>query len=314
MSGDARHTPPLCQAKRITARGSDLRIADWPHPTLYCNDSLRCDRPTEGRNPAAPDIGATTGGKELMRNKKWLITALAGAALFAGSVFAEEQTAPHVEFAPGFWLAGLSGDGTINGQPVKYNRTASDLLDHLRVGGSLAGKVVWNKFAIGGQLDGYSLSTRDLKGGGAPLNAKLDTDIVLSELAAGYTLNGRREGQTYTIALGVRYAHISNKLHMDAGESISRSHDQWDPILILWPTMPLLQKHIRGLSLTPAFSIGGGGDSELVYELYPQLRYQITEHITARIGYRSIGYRTKNGDNKLDFDLTGFTAGLGATF
>ena len=57
-----------------------------------------------------------------------------------------------------------------------------------------------------------------------------------------------------------------------------------------------------------------GGDSELVYELYPQLRYQITEHITARIGYRSIGYRTKNGDNKLDFDLTGFTAGLGATF
>ena len=85
-------------------------------------------------------------------------------------------------------------------------------------------------------------------------------------------------------------------------------------MLIVWPSLPLFASKIQGLSLAPAFSIGGGGDSRLVYELFPQLRYQVAEHVVARFGYRTVGYRTENGDNELDFDLAGFIAGLGATF
>lgn len=234
--------------------------------------------------------------------------------LLTNGALAEDQSAIHGEITPGFWLAGLSGDGTINGQQIKFNRTASDLLEHLHIGGSLAGKITWRQFALGGQLDAYSMSTRDLKLNGSPVAAKLDTDVVLSELAAGYTLDGRRPGQTFTVALGIRFAHISNELTLGSEERLTHSRDRWDPMLILWPTMPLLERHVKGLSLTPALSIGGGGDSELVYELFPQLRYQLSERLIARFGYRSIGYRTRNSDNKLDFDLTGFIASLGATF
>ena len=60
-------------------------------------------------------------------------------------------------------------------------------------------------------------------------------------------------------------------------------------------------------------SIGGGGDSKLTYELQPNLQYQFSNLIAARLGYRRLYYDYK-GD-KADFDGTfqGFTLGLGIT-
>ena len=239
---------------------------------------------------------------------------IAGLGLAAGCAAAAETPAPAVELVPSLWVAGLSGDGTLNGRDVDYDRSSGDLLDHLEAGGSLAGKVVYRHYALGGQIDGYRLSTDALKVDGMPLDGQMDTDMVFGELAAGYVFPGWKEGQTFTLALGARYAHIANDLEINGTGNFSHGQDRWDPILILWPSLPLFTSKIQGLSLAPAFSIGGGGDSELVYELFPQLRYQVTEHVVARFGYRSIGYRTENGANELDFDLAGFIAGLGATF
>ena len=232
----------------------------------------------------------------------------------AGAVAAAGTPDWQVELVPSLWVAGLSGDGTLNGREVDYDRSSGDLLDHLEAGGSLAGKVVWNRIAIAGQIDGYRLSTDALKVDGAPLDGQMDTDMVFGELAAGYVFRGWKEGQTFTLALGARHAHISNDLEINGTGTFHHGQDRWDPMIILWPSLPLLASKIQGLSLAPAFSIGGGGDSELVYELFPQLRYQVTEHVVARFGYRSVGYRTESGANELDFELAGFIAGLGATF
>jgi hypothetical protein len=64
-------------------------------------------------------------------------------------------------------------------------------------------------------------------------------------------------------------------------------------------------------------AIGGGGDSDLVYELEPQFQYQITPNVVARLGYRTVGYKFKgdhNSDNELNIRLSGLIAGVGVTF
>ncbi len=238
------------------------------------------------------------------------------ALLMAGVVAcsAAEPKEWNCEVIPSLWPAGFSGKGTVNDRDVRYDRSSADLLDRLKIGGSLAGKIVWRQFVFGGQIDGYSLSTSDVKVDNLPLVGRMDTDMIFGELAAGYVFSGWKEGQTFALALGARYCRFASDLEIDDAEPFHHTKERWDPIVILWPSFPLFPSKINGLSLAPAFSIGGGGDSKLVYELFPQLRYQINEHIVARFGYRSIGYRSKTGGNELDFDLAGFIAGLGATF
>ncbi len=239
---------------------------------------------------------------------------VAGAWLAAGGIAVAEMSPPQFEIVPSLWAAGLSGDGTLNGRSVDYDRSSGDLLDHLEAGGSLAGKAACNQYVLGGQIDGYRLSTDALKVDGRPLDGQMDTDMLFAELAAGYAFKGWKEGQTFTVAAGVRYAHVTSDLEINGTGTLHRGQDLVDPMVILWPSLPLFPSKIKGLSLAPAFSIGGGGDSKLVYELFPQLRCQVTEHLVVRFGYRSIGYRTEKGANELDFDLAGFIAGVGATF
>lgn len=244
------------------------------------------------------------------------VVAAAGLWL-AGALAAAAGGTPdwQVELVPSLWVAGLSGDGTLNSRDVDYDRSTGDLLDHLQAGGSLAGKMVYKQYALGGQIDGYELSTDALKVDGVPLDGQMDTDMVFAELAAGYVIPGWKEGQTFTVAAGLRYAHIASDLELHGVGTIERGQDLLDPMLILWPSLPLFASKIQGLSLAPAFSIGGGGDSDLVFELFPQLRYRVTEHVVVRFGYRSIGYKVKDDpDNELDFNLSGFIAGVGAAF
>ena len=74
---------------------------------------------------------------------------------------------------------------------------------------------------------------------------------------------------------------------------------------------------INGVRFNPTLAIGGGGGSELVYELQPQLQYQITDHVAARLGYRRVGYKIKgdnNDANELNVALAGVIVGVGVTF
>ena len=72
---------------------------------------------------------------------------------------------------------------------------------------------------------------------------------------------------------------------------------------------------IKNLALIPTFAIGGGGDSDLVWELFPEIQYQFTETIAGRLGYRTVGYEFDgNGDNELDLNFEGLVAGMSFTF
>lgn len=54
----------------------------------------------------------------------------------------------------------------------------------------------------------------------------------------------------------------------------------------------------------------GAGDSDLVWELQPALRYQFTDRIAGRFGYRRLQYEFEDGRADVDVGFQGFLLGL----
>ncbi len=225
-----------------------------------------------------------------------------------------------MEVTPYAWLAGLEGDVTIDGRKTEFEKEFSDILDAVELGGSILGVFQYDRFLVWGQLDGFSLSTDNLDVEDQPEGGSLDTDMMLGELAVGYQVDGWAEGQTFDLLVGVRSLTIENELTLNSGETLSsddRDKDsRVDGILVIRPSMPVLPSMIDGLRFNPTLAIGGG-DSDMVYELFPQFQYQITDNIAARLGYRTVGYKIKgerDEDNELNINLAGLILGLGITF
>ncbi len=251
--------------------------------------------------------------------KRKLITAIAASVMLATGLTA--SAAPEgwkFEITPYLWAAGLEGDVTLNGQSADFEKSASDLLDAVEIGGSLFGMAQYNRFVLGAQADFFSLSTENLDIEDQPQGGKIDCDMLLTQAAVGYMIDGWMEGQTFTFGVGVRNLHMELDMEVYGNGTASRDNDITDPYLIVWPVLPLFPSKLDGrLVLNPVFSIGGGGDSELTYELFPQLRYQFTELVQGRIGYRTVGYKFEgddNEDNEVNINLAGLIFGVGVTF
>ncbi len=244
------------------------------------------------------------------------VLALGVAALAATGIsgLAAEPQGWKVEVTPYAWLAGLEGDITVHDKKADFDKSASDLLDALELGGSLLTVIQYDRFLFWGEVDYFALSTDELDVEDRPEGGSLDSDMLLGVAAVGYQIDGWSEGQTFDILVGARTMHLELDLDLYEKGSFSKSKDVTDPVLVVRPSLPVLPSKITGLRFNPTVSVGGGGDSELVYELFPQFQYQIADHVAARIGYRTIGYKFENGDNELDFNLAGPIIGLGVTF
>ena len=250
--------------------------------------------------------------------KTKIMTAIAAGLVLASGLTA--SAAPEgwqFELTPYLWAAGLEGDVTINGHEADFEKEFSDLFDALDVGGSLLGVAQYNRFLLWGQVDYFSLSTDELDVEDQPENGSLDTKLLLGEVAVGYQIDGWSEGQTFDILVGARMLSMEADLELADGRTASKDNDIADPILVLRHSIPIFPSKIDGLRFNPTLAIGGGGDADLVYELFPQIQYQITDHAAVRLGYRTVGYKFKgddNEDNELNFNLAGLIIGVGVTF
>ena len=245
------------------------------------------------------------------------------AALLAASgtaALAAEPQGWKVETTPYLWAAGLEGDVTVNGQKADFEKSFSDIFESVDMAGSILGVVQYNRFLFWGQADYFSMSTDNLDVEDQPEGGKLDVQMMLGELAVGYQLDGWMEGQTFDVLVGVRSLTFDNELTVYDKGTVSTEDpgedSRVDGILVLRPSIPILPSKIDGLCFNPTLAIGAG-DSDLVYELFPQIQYQITEHVVTRLGYRTVGYKLKgdkNEDNELNVNLAGLIVGVGVTF
>ncbi|HAL92516.1 MAG TPA: hypothetical protein DCM68_05765 [Verrucomicrobia bacterium] len=248
--------------------------------------------------------------------KTKIITAIvAGLVLATGSAAsAAEPEGWQFELTPYLWAAGLEGDATINGHEAEFEKEFSDLFDMLDIGGSLLGVAQYNRFLVWGQVDYFSLSTDKLDVEDQPPGHTLDSKLLLGEAAVGYQFDGFMEGMKIDVLIGARMTSMELDLELDDGETTSKDNDLADPIIVLRPSIPIFPSKIDGLWFNPTLAIGGGGDADLVYELFPQFQYQITDHMAARLGYRTVGYKFEEGDNELNINLAGLIVGVGLTF
>jgi opacity protein-like surface antigen len=221
-----------------------------------------------------------------------------------------------VEVTPYAWLAGLEGDVTVKGHKAEFDKSFSDMLDYVEMAGSLLTVVQYDRYLVWGQVDYFSLSTDALDIDDQPDHGKLDTTMVISEVAAGYQVDGWMEGQTFDLLLGARLLHMENELKIDGVGKASKEQDIWNPIVVVRPSIPLFPSKIEGLRFNPTLAVGGGGgNTKLTYELAPQVEYAFNDNVALRFGYRRIGYQFNgSGDNELNFDMAGLMVGLGVMF
>ena len=250
--------------------------------------------------------------------KKLMVGMMAAALLMGASGgYAAEPQGFKAELTPYVWLAGIEGDVTVNGQKAEFDKSFSDLVDAVEVAGSLLGTFQYNRFLLWGQADYMSMSTDQLDVQDQPAGGSLDTKMTLGEVAVGYQIDGWMEGQTFDLLVGVRTLHMESDLTVYGKGTRSRTNDLVDPILVVRPSILIFPSKIKGLRFNPTLAIGGGGDSDLVYEMQPQIQYDFNDRISARFGYRRVGYKFKgdnNEDNELNISLAGLIFGVGIKF
>lgn len=232
----------------------------------------------------------------------------------AGAGYGQTTEGWHFEATPYVWYAGLEGDATIKGREVEFEKDASDLLEAADMGGSIRLGAAYNRFVVGALVDYFSLSTDNLDAEDQPERASMDAKMLMTEVAAGYRVDGWSEGQSFVFALGVRNLHTDNELELKGKGTFNDERDITDAMIYVLPSVPLFSSRVEGLRFNPVMGIGAG-DSDLAYELFPQIQYEITDTVALRLGYRRVGWKFEGaGGNELNASLAGLIAGVGLKF
>lgn len=248
-----------------------------------------------------------------MRTAALAVVSLLLAVAVAG---AAESTGWEVELSPGLWFTGIDGTITVDEQEIAFEKSASDVFRHVETTWGALGAVQRDHWVLRAMLYDIGLSTDDVQVEGYPQGGNLESDLLLTEVWSGYRIHGWKEGQLYDVVLALRYTHAEHDLELDGGGSHHRENDLVDPLIAVRGSFPLLPSKIKGLCFNGMAGIGAGGDSKMVYEFQPQLQYEISRLVAARLGYTRIGWKVESddSDDKLHFSLGGFSLGVALTF
>jgi len=234
--------------------------------------------------------------------------------LAAGAVQGQTTEGWSFEVTPLVWYAGLEGDLKVAGRSADFEKDASDLLDAAEFGGSVRLGAAYDRFVIGALVDYFSLSTDELDEEDQPKGGTVDSKMLLTEALVGYRLDGWSDGQSFVLGLGVRNLNLETDLESNRGATFSDERDITDLMFYVLPSVPLFPSRIDGLRFNPVMGIGAG-DSDLAYELFPHLQYEVTDLLAIRFGYRRVGWRFEGaGDNEFNADLAGLILGAGIKY
>lgn len=244
------------------------------------------------------------------------------AAMLLGGALAAVTTLPaqagewEFEATPYLWAQSIDGEVTVGDRTVDADVKFKDLFEALDF--AIAGLFVARKdnWVYWLQLDYADLSTKNLDDG--PEKVTLDTTQVLTSAAVGKTFPFLMKDSTIDVLIGARYLYLKNEIDFENDLLATRegSRDIVDPTLLFRPSVPVFPGTFDGkLRFNPTLGIGGGGDSDLVYELQPQFQYTFTT-TALRVGYRKLHYKVEGDreDGNFDGAFTGFLVGFGFLF
>ncbi|MGE5294197.1 MAG: outer membrane protein [Solirubrobacterales bacterium] len=234
--------------------------------------------------------------------------AMASILLAAASAFAAQDGGWNFEVTPYFWAAGVEGDVTASdGTEYDVDMEFDDLFDAVDAGAGVMALARLDSFVVGGQFDYVGMDSDQLDP--APAGGSIQTDSFLGELAAGWRFQPF-ERSTIDVLGGVRYAWIKNEIDITGVGSGEDSIDIVDGVVVVRPTFHLTKKW----SVNTTFDIGAG-DSDLTWQVQPNIQYQINDNLAVRAGYRRVHYDVE-GDHGNEFDAAfqGFIVGVSVMF
>lgn len=206
------------------------------------------------------------------------------------------------ELVPYLWLPGIDADITSGGREAEVDIGSDDVADTIDISGSVLSVFQYNRFILWTQADYFKLDADGVDNG----TVGLDTEALFLTAAAGYRFRTFGQHSVLDVLGGVRYLNLENQL---SGRS-DGEQENIDGVIVFRPKFQLLD----WLAFNPTFS-AGAGDSELTYELQPQLQFLIGDNLVARFGYRRLYYEIEGDrDNKFDGSFHGLIAGLGFIF
>jgi hypothetical protein len=255
--------------------------------------------------------------------KKWFAAVLAAVMVAGAGVSAQAATAAagagdwQFEVTPYVWALGLDGNISVNNKDADFNRSFSDLVDQVDVAGSVLAVAQYQKYVGFVQADYFKLKYNN-DDFDQPLAQERLEEVTLDQtfvtMAAGYQFPGFVANSWIDVMLAARVNNLKLEVKNLANRSEDETKTYWDPALVVRPSFFLTKD--KKLRFNPTLSIGGGGDSELLYELQPQFQYDFTENIGARLGYRRLYYKIEGdrGDTQLKITYDGLIAGVSFLF
>jgi len=240
-----------------------------------------------------------------------LIGMMAGCLVFIGGLVCQVDASElTVEITPYAWLAGIDADVTVGSRKGSIDVGFSDLVDYVDFAGGLLLTVDKNRWVGWFQGDYMDLNS-DNKVTKFDELGDLETQMTILEAAGGYQFdNPLMKGAIVDVLLGARYTKMENTFKSASGITSQKSKELADPMLVMRPWFPISKKW----AFNPTLGIGGGGDSDLIYELQPQFQYQFTDNLALRAGYRRLYYKVKDNNHEFDGAFHGLLVGLGMKF
>lgn len=250
-----------------------------------------------------------------MMKRNFLAAAVAALAVqSAMPAAAEDADKCCFRLTPYYWAVGIDGNLEINDEQgstdIDFNQDIGDVTDNLEFNGSLMlehNKGNWSNFAA---VDYIKTENDDTDINVAGSEIEVEADTLLATAATGYRF-GAGGDSWVDLLVGVRYGKIDLEFNEKNGPgSINADDDLVDGIVMLRPRVALG----RNWAFSPTASIGAG-DSDLVWELAPELVYTNNCcNLEVRFGYRTVNYEIEEGDAEADFSFQGPMVGLGFAF
>ena len=210
------------------------------------------------------------------------------------------------EIVPYAWLAGIDGDMTLGNRTVGVDVGFSDLFDVTDIGGSLLAITRYNHWVLYTQMDYFKLDTNKLSN--APDRARVESESFIGAATFGYQFE-MSETSTIDVLGGVSYLNMDNQLTIDGLGSGDNNMSLLDGIFMVRPSFRLLNWLAFNLTLAM-----GGGDSDVTYQIQPELDFKINKTIFARLGYRRLYYDVGSDRKGFDGAFHGMVLGLGFKF
>jgi len=212
-----------------------------------------------------------------------------------------------VTIAPYVWGAALDGTAMVKGTDADVDVSRSDVFDHMdaafmstalvRKGDwGLLADAVWVELAV----------TSDMP------PAEFDPTLGL------FSLQGvRRINEFADVTAGVRWNHLKGQLDVKApiAMEVERTRDWVDPIVGFTLRTPGAQRwHGTLIADVGGFGVG----SDLSWEVFPSVGFDVTRQVSLEVGWRFLDtdYKTGEGADRFEYDmlLDGPATGLAIKF